>query len=348
MPKLRWSFFRPGLTGLSLFASILLALLVPARPSQADDVRPLMERVDRLERDLNQLQRQVYRNQAGTAPTPSGNGDGSPALDAQIRMDQLEAQLRTMTGQIEEMQYNLSQLSSRVEKTQGDNEVRFQQLEHGGPQSAAEPPPSAQAPAVAVVVPPPAPIVMPAPIVQAPPPTGRSGNSAADLSRPAPAAGVLVAPPAAVLVAPPPGAVQAQQAIPGGGTLPDGSAVDQYNYAFGLMRAADYRGAEIAFRGFLQKHPSDPLASNAQYWLGETFFVRGEYPAAAQAFAEGYQHYPQGPKAADNLLKLGMSLGNSGRKSDACFSFARLERDFPQMPAIIKDREASEKKRLGC
>jgi tol-pal system protein YbgF len=338
MPKLRWSSFRPGLTGLSISVSILLALLVPARSSQADDVKPLMERVDRLERDLNQLQRQVYRNQAGTAPTPSGNGDGSPALDAQIRMDQLEAQLRTMTGQIEEMQYNLSQLSSRVEKTQGDNEVRFQQLEHGGPQSAAEPP--AASPAPVAVAPPPA-VVAQAP----PPPASRSGNSAADPSRPAPQAGMLVAPPGPAAA---PAPVQAQPAIAGGGTLADGSAVDQYNYAFGLMRAADYRGAEVAFRGFLQKHPGDPLASNAQYWLGETFFVRGEYPAAAQAFAEGYQHYPQGPKAPDNLLKLGMSLGNSGRKSDACFSFARLERDFPQLPPIIKDREVSEKKRLGC
>ena len=76
--------------------------------------------------------------------------------------------------------------------------------------------------------------------------------------------------------------------------------------------------------------------------------MRGDFQEAAKAFAEGYQKYPQGAKAPDNLLKMGMSLGNSGHKQDACFSFARLERDFPQMPPIIKDREVSEKKRIGC
>ena len=77
-------------------------------------------------------------------------------------------------------------------------------------------------------------------------------------------------------------------------------------------------------------------------------YLRGDFPQAASAFAEGYQRAPQGPKAPDNLLKMGMSLGNSGKKQEACFSFARLERDFPQMPPIIKDREVSEKKRIGC
>ena len=114
------------------------------------------------------------------------------------------------------------------------------------------------------------------------------------------------------------------------------------------MRAADYRGAEIAFRGFLQRHPGDPLASNAQYWLGETFFVRNDFNSAAAAFAKGYQVYPKSPKAQDNLLKLGVSLGNTGRKQDACFAFAKLERDFPNLAPTNKDRVTREKQRLGC
>lgn len=300
--------FRFGL-GLCSIAAISLAAFLLNGPLLAQDARPLLERIDRLERDLNQLQRQVYRNQVGTAPTPAA-GEGASSLDAQIRMDQLEAQLRTLTGQLEEMQYNIAQISKRVEKTQADNEVRFQQLEHGS------------APPVEAV-------------------QGRPARpNAGDVERPT-SSGALVPPGAP----PPPGALPPPGAS---GTLTDGSVTEQYNYAFGLLRDSDFKGAEAAFRSFLQKHPGDPLAGNAQYWLGETYFVRGEYPAAATAFAEGYQKYPQGPKAADNLLKLGMSLGNSGRKNDACFSFARLERDFPQMPPVIRDREVSEKKRIGC
>ena len=305
--------FRCGLACLCLFASTLLAVSLPAGPAQADDVRPLQDRIDRLERDLNQLQRQVYRNQTGTAPTPTG-GEGTGTLDVQIRMDQLEAQLRTLTGQLEEIQFNISQLSGRLEKQQADNEVRFQQLEHGGP-APAEPGPAR---------------------AMAPPPQ-RPNPGAGDMDRQASASGALAAPA---------GAQPGQTA--GTGMLPDGSSLEQYNYAFGLLRDSDFKGAETAFHSFLQKHPGDPLAANAQYWLGETYFVRGDFPAASSAFAEGYQKYPQGPKAQDNLLKLGMALANSGRKNDACFSFARLERDFPQMQPVIKDREVSEKKRVGC
>jgi tol-pal system protein YbgF len=299
--------FRFGL-GLCSVAAISLAAFLLNGPLQAQDARPLLERIDRLERDLNQLQRQVYRNQVGTAPTPAA-GEGASSLDSQIRMDQLEAQLRTLTGQLEEMQYNIAQISKRVEKTQADNEVRFQQLEHG-----ATPPVEA------------------VPARPARPAAGEVERSASG----------TLAPPGAP---PPPGAAPPPGAS---GTLTDGSVTEQYNYAFGLLRDSDFKGAETAFRSFLQKHPADPLAGNAQYWLGETYFVRGEYPAAASAFAEGYQKYPQGPKAPDNLLKLGMALGNSGRKNDACFSFARLERDFPQMAPVIRDREVSEKKRIGC
>jgi tol-pal system protein YbgF len=296
MRKTRFDLIGLCLVALPLFAGTAFA--------QDRDIRPVLDRLDRLERDLNQVQRQVYRNQVGGAPAPITPGvDGNAAIDVQNRMDQLEGQMRALTGQLEEIQYGISQLAGRFDKTQSDNDVRFQQIEgHGATASKAN---------------------------------GGAGN----MDQPASAAGNL---------SPPAGAAPAQAAAAGTGLLPSGSAQDQYNYAFGLLRQADYKNAEAAFKAFLQKHPTDPLAANAQYWLGETFFVRGDFSAATAAFAEGYQKYPQGPKASADLLKLGMSLGNQGRTKDACFSFARLERDFPKMEPSIKDTETQEKKKLGC
>src|SRR5579859_1372092 len=194
--------FRSGRAGLCLAVFTLLAAPLYGGPARADDLRPLLDRIDRLERDLNQVQRQVYRNQVGTAPTPANGGEGGAPLDAQIRMDQLEAQMRTLTGQLEEIQYNISQLSGRLDKMKADDEVRFQQLEgHGAP-------PSGDAPAAA---PPPA-----AP----PPPALHGSNSAADMSRAAPAAGTLT---------PPSDAAPAQNSAAAGVSLPNGSALDQYN-----------------------------------------------------------------------------------------------------------------------
>ena len=58
---------------------------------------------------------------------------------------------------------------------------------------------------------------------------------------------------------------------PGEQALPSGSASAQYNVAFGLLSRADYPAAEDALRSFVRQHPTNPLAGNAQYWLGESY-----------------------------------------------------------------------------
>ena len=112
--------------------------------------------------------------------------------------------------------------------------------------------------------------------------------------------------------------------------LPSGSATEQYNHAFGLMKQADYPAAEAAFKDFVEAHPNDPMAGNAQYWLGETYYARGKYMEAASAFAEGYKRYPKSAKAPDELLKLGMSLARANQKQNACVALAQLDQEFPQ------------------
>ena len=130
--------------------------------------------------------------------------------------------------------------------------------------------------------------------------------------------------------------------------MPAGSATAQYNAAFGLVRKADYPAAEEALRSFIRQHPNDPLAGNAQYWLGESYYAHGKFTEAASAFAAGYKRYPKGPKAADELLKLGRSLASADQKHNACIALMQLDRDFPHPGSAVKDRATQEKKKLGC
>ncbi len=114
------------------------------------------------------------------------------------------------------------------------------------------------------------------------------------------------------------------------------------------MKQADYPGAEAALKAFVEQHPKDPMAGNAQYWLGETYYARSRYIEAASAFAEGYKRYPKSAKAADELLKLGMALARANQKQNACVALAQLDHDFPNPGAAVKEHAAAEKKRLGC
>jgi tol-pal system protein YbgF len=135
---------------------------------------------------------------------------------------------------------------------------------------------------------------------------------------------------------------------PTAAVLPFGSVTAQYNYAFDLFRDGNYSGAEVALKAFVQQHPDDLLAANAQYWIAETYFARRQFKEAALAYAEGYKQYPRGPKAPEGLLRLGMSLARAGEAQEACVAFVQLEHEFPNPQNVIRERTAAEKSRIGC
>jgi tol-pal system protein YbgF len=130
--------------------------------------------------------------------------------------------------------------------------------------------------------------------------------------------------------------------------LPEGTPEDRYRFAFGLLRQARYDDAEVALRAFLKAHEGDPLAGNARYWLGETYYVRGDYQQAAVVFYEGYNTAPKGAKAADTLLKLGMSLASIDKKNEACATFDKLAKEFSDTAANIAKLVTRERQRSGC
>lgn len=253
----------------------------------------------------------VLGGMAVAAPAHAQTGSAQAELNTEMRLSRMEDEMRQLNGRIEELSNSVAQLKEQLERVSSDVDQRFSQLQAPPPASAATAPP----PASAAGAPPPPP--------------------------PPPSPGTL-----GTLVEPSPGRRTAAAATVAGAAT--GSSEDQYNYAMGLLTQANYPAAEQAMRDFVQHFPKDPLAGNAQYWLGETFYVRKDYASAATAFAQGYEKYPKGAKASDDLLKLGMSLANLNQKQDACRAYARLERDFPNEPPTVKERIATEKKRAGC
>jgi tol-pal system protein YbgF len=125
----------------------------------------------------------------------------------------------------------------------------------------------------------------------------------------------------------------------------DPEAVYERSYESLLRR--QFNDAEVGFRGFLEQHRDHSLAGNAQYWLGETYYVQGDYKQAAQAFLSGYRDFPKSRKAADSLLKLGLSLNRLGQKEQACAAYMQVGSQFPKA-AESRKRAQSEIKRAGC
>ena len=156
--------------------------------------------------------------------------------------------------------------------------------------------------------------------------------------------GDLVAAPGAGPIAPDQVAVAPPPAV----ELPAGTPREQYDFARSLLNQARYDEAESAFRSFVDLHGDAPLAGNAQYWLAETYYVRGRYQEAAMTYLDGYETYPNGSKAPDNLLKLGISLARLGQRDEACDAFTRMQEAFPNAPRPILQRARRERDGAGC
>ncbi|MBX2806449.1 MAG: tol-pal system protein YbgF [Hyphomicrobiales bacterium] len=120
-----------------------------------------------------------------------------------------------------------------------------------------------------------------------------------------------------------------------------------YDDAYNALVQRNYRGAAGSFRQFVDQYPSDPLAGQAYYWLGEAAFVNGQYSDAADSFLKSSTNYPNNQKAPESLLKLGISLKRLGETQAACSSFSELGRRFPDSTQIL-ERADRERQRTQC
>jgi tol-pal system protein YbgF len=293
------------------------------------DMRGLLDRMDRFDRDLNVLQSQVYRGQGGggatviTSPALGGggsanrpstplSGDAYSLLDD--RLSALENQLRDMTGQVEKATFAASQLSAKLDRMQSDTDFRLKELEE---KLAGAAPPGG-------------------PAGTNPPPANKQGADASSQQG-------LGSPPGS-LQHPPSGAAPAAGPVALVGKTPQ----EQFDYAFGLLKNSDNAGASKAFQAFVTQHPQDPLAGNAMYWLAQISYSQAQYDQAAVIFLDAYRKYPKSAKAGESLLKVGLSMSNLGKKKEACAALARFSSEFPDAADNFRRLAASEKQKLGC
>jgi tol-pal system protein YbgF len=314
----------------------LLAAAMPAWPGLAQESAPqagqggesVNARLGRLEDKVRDLQVMVgtleslLRAKPGTvlpqeAPAVAQDSSLGPRIDA------LETQITALTSHVERIGKQMSAFEAKL------SAVQMAPAAPAAP--SVEPPPQRQGEA-------------PAP----------SGDNATALAPPASDDGDPSKP---RWYGPKPGsdelaALLERQAASNSPSLaaaePNGDAQRLYQQGYAALLQKDYEGAELAFKQLVASFPGDPLASNAQYWLGESYYVRGQYKNAADAFLVGYKKYRSGDKAPDTLLKLAMALAELGQKTAACSTLDELKSKYPGAPEYIGDEANAWRKKTGC
>ncbi len=294
-----------------ILAILSTSLIMPPVLAQTD---PVTLRVGKLEKEMKAVQRKVFptgvplESEIGAPQQlgPVGSPSNTPISDLTARVDALEAQLKSMTGTVEQQGFRLKKLEDAMKAS----DARLKAL---------EPQPE---PVAATDV---GPMDIATPIAAKPAATA-----------PKPAATAPAAKPATVLAkptAPAPKPATPAKADPKRKALVEAVEIpatndpieDAYTYGFRLWTARLYPEAQVKLKEFVAKNPKHKRASYAQNLLGRAYLDEGKPALASVSFYDNYQKMPRGERAPESLYWLGVSLTRLNKPADACKVFQEFD-----------------------
>ena len=120
-------------------------------------------------------------------------------------------------------------------------------------------------------------------------------------------------------------------------------AGDLYRDAYGAFQKGNLEVARRKFEAFLKQYPNTDLSDNAQFWIGETYYLKKDFEKAILEYEKAIAKYPEGDKIPAALLKQGLSFLELGDKTNAKSLLRRVVERYP-----LTEQAEVAKKRLGA
>jgi TolA-binding protein len=299
-----------------LTAGAVMALVPSVAVAQRQAPPTPEQRIDRLERQVQQVQRQVFpkgrpADTAGFSDDPAATQSSVMSLDQ--RLDALEKQMADLVHQSEENGNRLRSLEAGITQMKSDQEQRIAAIEQKVTEAAAAAP--VQAP---VTTPPATTPTKPKPTA----PKTAPSKKTADVQTPA-EGGPLVA--------------AATPAVDEG--------EDAYSQAFHLWEAGQYDQAIAQLKAFTAAYPKHRRVSYANNLIGRSLLSKGDARGAAVAFLANYRGNPGGERAPDSLYYLGQAEVQMGQPGQACKVYAEFDAIYgakarPDLKKQVADAKA--------
>ena len=318
----------------ALVATAAMVLVPTAASAQRQPPTP-DQRLDRLERQVQEMQRQVYpkgrpADTAGFADDPAATQSSVISLDQ--RLDALERQMSDLLRQSEDSGNRLRSLESGIAQMRTDQEQRISAIEQRMAAAAA-----AAATAPPEAVPDEAPATIPTktkpPTNPSTKPSGKPSAKPSTKTPPKTTAEALPTEPATADAA-------AAATDPG---------EDAYSEGFKLWQAGQYDEAIASLRAFTSAYPRHRRVSWANNLIGRALLDKGDAQGAAKAFLANYKNNPSGERAPDSLYYLGQALTRLGQPAHACNAYAELDAVYgAKVRPDLKKLESDAKAEAQC
>lgn len=124
------------------------------------------------------------------------------------------------------------------------------------------------------------------------------------------------------------------------------SPEDQFQMAFDQMSKKKYEQAKLSFQSFIDQNPENQTSGSAYYWLGKLYLSEKNYREAALIFAEGHEKYPNSIKAPNMLYEMAEALLEMDKNKEACVTLTTLSREFSSHK--LKNKAEKKKLEISC
>jgi tol-pal system protein YbgF len=102
-----------------------------------------------------------------------------------------------------------------------------------------------------------------------------------------------------------------------------------YELAYETFKKGKYNKARIRFRNFLKQYPNSEYSDDAEFWIGECYYLEKKYKEAILEYGKVVKNYPKGDKVPSALLMQGLSFLKLNDKPSAKLSLQRVVQDYP-------------------
>jgi TolA-binding protein len=307
----------------SITALAAIALVSSAAVAQRQPVSP-EQRIDRLEKQVNQIQRQVFpkgrpADTAGFSDEPAATQSSVATLDQ--RLDALEKQMADLLRQSEENGHRLQTLESDLAKTKTDQEQRLSTLEqriNDAAAAAAAQPPASQ------------PAAESKPAATKPPIKPSTKSATTPKGEGGPTLPISSASTASLTTATDPGE-------------------DAYSQGFHLWEDGRYDEAITQLKAFVAAYPKHRRVSYANNLIGRSLLSKGQANDAAIVLLANYRSNGGGERAPDSLYYLGQALMELKQPTQACKVYEEFDAVYgAKARADLKKQVADAKAQAQC
>jgi len=254
--------------------------------------------------------------------------DNKGLLELVRQVEMLQQEVRQLRGELENQNFALEQLRKGQRDVYTNLDQRIGALEQAAP---AELPVAGMPDDTGLVVatdPPLSTLEAPGDVAVAGAPAEQSIAVAPAVALPG--TDVTDTAPPAVAARSPDDSGEPAAAPPAQGASTDNAASQAaYSAAFGMLKAGQYEDSIAAFNAYLQQYPYSQYADNAQYWLGEAYYVLRQFEPAIEQYQKLVTNYPDSQKQSHALLKIAYSYSELGLPEQALQVLGTLKTRFP-------------------